>query len=65
MEHRGLAEAIARASTEDTELQALSAAMPGLASGVVGFEDVEDLGTDEDVRPARSAATWAPGSSPG
>ncbi|MBU1226945.1 MAG: phosphatidate cytidylyltransferase, partial [Actinobacteria bacterium] len=52
MEHRDLAEAVARASTEDTQLQALSAAMPGLESGVVGFEDVEDLGTDEYYVPA-------------
>ncbi|MCB2224935.1 MAG: phosphatidate cytidylyltransferase, partial [Actinobacteria bacterium] len=55
MEHRGLAEAIAAAGAEDTELTALSAAMPGLDTGVVGFEDVEDLGTDEIyVPPARS-----------
>jgi len=54
-EHRGLAEAVARASTEDTQLQALSAAMPGLETGVVGFEDVEDLGTDEIyIPPVRS-----------
>lgn len=56
-EHRGLADAIARASTEETELQGVSAAMPGLETGVVGFEDVEDLGTDEQeeyVPPAPS-----------
>jgi phosphatidate cytidylyltransferase len=56
-EHRGLADAIAQASTEETELQALSAAIPGLESGVVGFEDVEDLGTDEEgayVPPTKS-----------
>jgi phosphatidate cytidylyltransferase len=54
-EHRGLAEAIDAAGTEERELQALSAPMAGLESGVVGFEDVEDLGTDEEyVEPNRS-----------
>jgi len=54
-EHRDLADEVARAGTEETELQALSAAMPGLETGVVGFEDVEDLGSDEAyVPPARS-----------
>jgi len=49
-EHRGLAEEVARRTAEedDTELQALSAAMPGLGTGVVGFEDVADLGHAED-----------------
>jgi phosphatidate cytidylyltransferase len=55
VEHRGLADAVARSGTEETELQALSAAMPGLESGVVGFEDVEDLGSDEAyIPPSRS-----------
>jgi phosphatidate cytidylyltransferase len=54
-DHRGLAEAIDAAGTEEREWQALSAPMPGLETGVVGFEDVEDLGTDEEyVEPSRS-----------
>ncbi len=39
-EYRGLAEAIEEASREKLELQAVAASMPGLDSGVVGFEDV-------------------------
>jgi phosphatidate cytidylyltransferase len=55
MEHRGLAEEVAAADTAETELQALSAPMPGLESGVVGFEDVAHLGSDEEMTaPARS-----------
>jgi phosphatidate cytidylyltransferase len=55
MEHRGLAEEIAAADTAETELQALSAPMAGLDSGVVGFEDVVHLGGDEEfVAPRRS-----------
>ncbi len=49
VEHRGLAEAIAEAGEEDTQWQALSAAMPGVETGVVGFEDVADLGGDLGV----------------
>ncbi len=55
IEHRDLAEMVSQAETEDTELQALTAHMAGVESGVVGFEDVEDLGTDEEyVAPAAS-----------
>ncbi len=41
-EHHDLAAAIAVAESEDTEQVALSAAIPGLDSGVVGFGDVVD-----------------------
>jgi phosphatidate cytidylyltransferase len=55
MEHRGLAEEMLAADTAETELQALSAPMPGLESGVVGFEDVAHLGSDEEMTaPVRS-----------
>jgi phosphatidate cytidylyltransferase len=55
VEHRDLAEAVAAADTAETELQALSAPMAGLDMGVVGFEDVVDLGSDEEfVAPASS-----------
>jgi len=39
-EHAGLAASVARADDEDTEQVALAAPMPGLESGVVGFDDV-------------------------
>lgn len=48
-EHRGFAEELSRAVDEDTEWQAVSAAMPGVGTGVVGFDDVADLGDEEDV----------------
>lgn len=55
MEHRGLAEEMLAADTAETELQAVSAPMPGLESGVVGFEDVAHLGSDEEMTaPVRS-----------
>lgn len=39
-EYRGLAEDIARAAAEDVERQAVSASMPGVGSGLLGFDDV-------------------------
>jgi phosphatidate cytidylyltransferase len=56
VEHRGLAEAIAAVGEDDdTEWQAMSAAIPGVESGVLGFEDVADLASgDEYVAPVRS-----------
>ena len=50
IEHRGLAEEIYRLGEEDTEWQAMSAAMPGIETGVVGFEDVADLSTGEQYQ---------------
>ncbi|HSM00966.1 MAG TPA: phosphatidate cytidylyltransferase [Acidimicrobiia bacterium] len=52
-EHRGLAEEIVRAGEEEREWQAISAAMPGVETGVVGFEDVADLGTEEEYEESR------------
>lgn len=40
VEYQGLAEAIEAADQEETPLQAVAVTMPGLESGVVGFEDV-------------------------
>lgn len=56
VEHRGLADAIAAAGEDDdTEWQAMSAAMAGVETGVLGFEDVADLASgDEYVAPVRS-----------
>jgi CDP-diglyceride synthetase len=45
-EHAGLAEAVAAAAARRTEPQAVSAAMPGLESGVLGFEDVAEIYPD-------------------
>jgi phosphatidate cytidylyltransferase len=45
-EHHDLAAAITAAEFEDTEQVALSAAIPGLESGVLGFDDVVNPGTD-------------------
>lgn len=39
-EYRGLAEDVARADTEEFERQAVAAAMPGVGTGLIGFEDV-------------------------
>ncbi len=39
-EYEGLAEDVARAAGEEWEQQAVSAAMPGVGTGVVGFDDV-------------------------
>ncbi len=55
VEHRDLAAAIAEAGEGDTQWQAISAAMPGVETGVVGFDDVAHLGTGGDyVATARS-----------
>lgn len=39
-EYQGLAEAISEAESQDHELAAVAATMPGIETGVVGFEDV-------------------------
>ena len=48
-EYQGLADAIAEAANEAVEMQAVAAAMPGLDSGLVGFEDV--TGEQPDLKP--------------
>jgi phosphatidate cytidylyltransferase len=56
-EHRDLAAEVAAADTAEAQMQAVSAPMAGLESGVVGFEDVVELGgagEEETVSPARS-----------
>jgi len=47
-EYQGLAEAIAEASKEDLAQSPVAAAIPGVSTGVVGFEDVTG-GEAEDV----------------
>ena len=46
-EHLGLAEAVAEAADKGAELQAVAAALPGMETGVVGFEDVVPEPVDE------------------
>ena len=48
-EYQGLADAIAEAANEAVEMQAVAAAMPGIDSGLVGFEDV--TGERPDLTP--------------
>ena len=51
-EHHDLAAAIDQADSEDTQQVAVSAAIPGLESGVVGFDDVVAAGEGEAAVPA-------------
>ncbi len=51
-EHQDLAAAMVAADSQDTEQVALSAAIPGLDSGVVGFDDVVAAGEGDAAIPA-------------
>ena len=51
-EHQDLAAAIDQADSEDTQQVAVSAAIPGLESGVVGFDDVVAAGEGDAAVPA-------------
>ena len=51
-EHQDLAAAIDAADSEDTHQVAVSAAIPGLESGVVGFDDVVAAGEGDAAVPA-------------
>ncbi len=50
-EHRDLAAAIVAAEAQNTEQVALSAAIPGLDAGVVGFDDVVDAQGGDETAP--------------
>jgi phosphatidate cytidylyltransferase len=58
-EYEGLAEEVSRAATEEWELQAVAATLPGVESGLVGFEDVSGtrLGSEESYEALEQAAT--------
>lgn len=58
-EYKGLAEEVERASTEEWELQAVAASLPGVGSGLVGFEDVSGTSTEseESYEAAEQAAS--------
>jgi len=56
-EYRGLAEEVERASTEEWELQAVAANLPGVETGLVGFGDVS--GTESESEESYEAAEQA------
>lgn len=58
-EYLGLAEEVAAAEALDFERQAVAAAMPGVGSGLVGFEDVTGFAgvSEEDVEAEEQART--------
>ncbi|HSO50564.1 MAG TPA: phosphatidate cytidylyltransferase, partial [Acidimicrobiia bacterium] len=58
-EYQGLAEEVSRAAEEQWEQQAVSALVPGVGSGLVGFEDVTgaSLVTEEDYEASEQALT--------
>ena len=57
-EYQGLADEVSRASEEEWEQQAVSATVPGVDSGLVGFEDVTGSRADaeEDFEASEQAA---------
>lgn len=58
-EYRGLAEEVARASETEWELQAVAANLPGVESGLVGFDDVSGTASEseESYEAAEQAAS--------
>ena len=47
-EYQGLAEDVSRAAEEDWELQAVAATVPGVDTGLVGFEDVSGKASESE-----------------
>lgn len=58
-EYQGLAEEVERAATEEWELQAVAANLPGVESGLVGFGDVSGTASEseESYEAAEQAAS--------
>jgi phosphatidate cytidylyltransferase len=58
-EYQGLAEDVSRAAEEEWELQAVAATLPGVESGLVGFEDVSGTvtGSEESYEAIEQAAS--------
>ena len=58
-EYRGLAEDVSRAAEEEWEQQAVAATLPGVVSGLVGFDDVSGTTSEseESYEAAEQAAT--------
>jgi phosphatidate cytidylyltransferase len=59
-DHQDLAAAIDQADSEDTQQVAISAAIPGLESGVVGFDDVVAAGDDSAPATQRKVSSLLP-----
>lgn len=57
-EYQGLAEAVRESETQNHEQQAVSATMPGMDSGIVGFEDV--TGEQASTAPVEKAPSDLP-----
>ncbi len=58
-EYQGLAEEVSRAAQEEWQQQAVAAMVPGVGSGLVGFEDVSGMATqpEEAYEAVEQAAT--------
>jgi hypothetical protein len=58
-EYEGLAEEVSKAAEEEWEQQAVAATVPGVGSGLVGFEDVTGArsSSEEDFEASEQAAT--------
>ena len=58
-EYRGLAEEVSRAAGEEWQQQAVAATLPGVDSGLVGFDDVSraSVGLEEDYEAHEQAAS--------
>jgi phosphatidate cytidylyltransferase len=58
-EYQGLAEEVSRASEEEWEMQAVAATLPGVESGLVGFDDVSggEALSEESYEAAEQAAS--------
>lgn len=59
LEYQGLAEEVSRAAEEEWEMQAVAATLPGVESGLVGFEDVSGTrsGSEESYEAIEQAAS--------
>jgi phosphatidate cytidylyltransferase len=59
LEYQGLAEEVSRAAKEQWEMQAVAATLPGVESGLVGFEDVSGTpsGSEESYEAIEQAAS--------
>ena len=53
-EYQGLAEAISEAEQQEHQMAAVSASMPGIETGIVGFEDVTGEREPDDLPKTRS-----------
>ncbi len=59
-EYQGLAEAVRQSESEEHELQAVAATMPGIGAGLVGFEDVTGEAPTAPTEPAEKERSDLP-----